>query len=483
MNEGKVSTRRLKERKFAILQEQMRRNQRRRLFTYFPDTGALRRELYKKHLAFFRAGGCHRIRAFMAANRIGKTESGGGYETTLHLTGRYPDWWEGRRFDRPVNVWAAGDTSQTTRDTCQRKLLGKLEELGTGLLPGEDIIDLKRKAGNVPDCIETVYVRHVSGGISRLGFKSYDQGRKAFQGTEQDVVWMDEEPPMAVYQECLLRTMTTDGLLILTFTPLEGLSEVVLAFLPGGTIPANSDDTVITGGKYLISATWDDVPHLTEEAKAELLAEIPPFQRDARSKGIPQLGAGAIYPMPEEDYKVTPFDIPEHWPRGYALDVGWNNTAALWGALDRETDTLFIYDEYKRSHAEPEVHAASIKQRGDWMTGAVDPASKGRSQKDGEKLFDEYRDLGLNLVTAENAVEAGILKVWRRLSTGRLKVFSTCTKFFEEIRLYRRDEKGQIVKANDHLMDDLRYINATPIALNTQPDPDAQGWRPKRRRR
>jgi len=72
-------------------------------------------------------------------------------------------------------------------------------------------------------------------------FKSYDQGREAFQGTEQDGIWLDEEPPEDVYTECLLRTMTNNGLVMLTFTPLRGMSSVVLAFLPGGAVPEKQD--------------------------------------------------------------------------------------------------------------------------------------------------------------------------------------------------------------------------------------------------
>jgi hypothetical protein len=92
--------------------------------------------------------------------------------------------------------------------------------------------------------------------------------------------------------------------------------------------------------RFLVTATWDDVPHLTQEAKDELWSSIPPFQRDARSKGIPTLGAGAIYPISQEDLEVADFPIPDHWPRAFGLDVGWNRTAAIHGALDRETDIL-----------------------------------------------------------------------------------------------------------------------------------------------
>lgn len=201
-----------------------------RIDLFYPDTGPLRRELYPKHLEFFRAGSEYRERLFLAANRVGKTEGVGAYESALHLTGEYPDWWDGRRFGKPISAWAAGDTSKTTRDIIQNKLLGPVTALGTGMVRGSRLVRTTAKPG-VPDAIETAYVRHVTGGLSEIGFKSYDQGRISFQGTERDLIWLDEESDRAIYVESLMRTMTTNGLLILTFTPLQGLTDIVRDFL------------------------------------------------------------------------------------------------------------------------------------------------------------------------------------------------------------------------------------------------------------
>jgi phage terminase large subunit-like protein len=210
------------------------------LFTYYPDEGDLRRELYPKHLEFFKAGHDFRERCFMAANRIGKTEGAGGYETALHLTGEYPWWWEGREFLKPVKWWAAGKTNETTRDIIQTKLFGEVRGsgankrvTGTGLIPGDMIGGISWKQG-VADLIDKVQIRHSSGGFSLLGLKSYQQGRGAFEGTEQDGIWLDEEPPIDIYGECLIRTATTEGIILMTFTPLEGMSETVLQFIPEG---------------------------------------------------------------------------------------------------------------------------------------------------------------------------------------------------------------------------------------------------------
>lgn len=247
----------------------------RKLYSYFPDDGPLRRELYPRHMEFFAAGGrherlpscpsdCdgtpHRERLMLAANRVGKTESVGAYEVALHATGRYPDWWPGMRFRRPVEIWAAGKKNETTRDVVQNKLFGPVTVRGrtktvegTGLVTGEDIGGVTWKRG-VQDLADTVRVKHRSGGWSMIGLKSYEQGRGAFEGTEKDIVWFDEEPPSDVYVEALVRTMTTQGHVLLTFTPLEGMSAVVLMFLPGGSLPPREEELV---GNVLRAVGYD----------------------------------------------------------------------------------------------------------------------------------------------------------------------------------------------------------------------------------
>jgi hypothetical protein len=223
-------------------------------------------------------------------------------------------------------------------------------------------------------------------------------------------------------------------------------------------MPKITDALAETKSRKLITAGWDDVPHLDRRAREEVMAETPPWLREARSKGIPSLGAGAIYPIPTEQIEVEPFAIPSHWPRAYSLDVGWNWTAALWMAFDRETLTRYLYAEYKASEALPSVHADAIKARGEWIPGLIDPAANNRAPRDGERLMADYVGLGLDLTPAVNAVEAGLVGCWRDLSIGRIKIFKTLQRFKEEYRVYRRDEKGKVVKKNDHLMDDMRYL-------------------------
>ena len=201
---------------------------------YFPDEGELRRELYPKQLEYFEKGLGYRERCMISANRCGKSAMG-AYEVSYHLTGDYPEWWNGRVFKEPVSFWCAGDTSKTVRDIIQDKLLGKPGEYGSGMIPGSYLVKTTPKHG-LPDAVDTIYVKHftdgIEDGVSDCGLKSYDQRREAFQGTEKHGIWLDEEPPEAIYVECLMRTMTTNGLIMCTFTPLMGVSAVVMSFMP-----------------------------------------------------------------------------------------------------------------------------------------------------------------------------------------------------------------------------------------------------------
>jgi len=217
------SLRQLKQELAQAASKKQQRKERNRLAAYVP---------YPKQAEFHAAGAVHRERLFMAGNQLGKTLAG-SMEWAMHLTGLYPDWWEGRRFTHAVRLWAAGETRVSTRDTVQRLLLGtpELEETwGTGAIPAPLLRKIRRSAG-LANGVDSVSVRHVTGYKSTLLFKTYEQGRAAWQGETLHGVWFDEEPPLDVYMEGLTRTNATDGIVMVTFTPLKGMSEVVRLFL------------------------------------------------------------------------------------------------------------------------------------------------------------------------------------------------------------------------------------------------------------
>lgn len=413
---------------------------------------ATTRQDYPKHWEFFDAGATNRFRLFTAGNRVGKSLSA-GCEMVMHLTGEYHEDWKGRRFDGPVSVWIVGRSAELVRQTLQPLLIGDVGNFGSGLIP-KDRIDFESltdaKKASTP--ISQFRVQHKNGGYSTVAFKSGEQGREAFQAAALDIVWLDEEIPFDVYNECLVRLMTRNGIMMYTFTPLKGLTDTVKSFIVNGDFKEGS----IGNNRYVVRCSMYEARHLGEEVIADLIASTPPFQRDARIYGIPALGSGAIYPVPESEFVVDNFAIPKHWPRLYGMDVG-NKTGAIWLTKNPDTNTWFAYDEYYKEREEPSIHATAVSSRGKWIPGAIDPASRGRSQIDGKQLMKMYEDLGLNLSSAVNAVEAGLYTVWELLSTGQLKVFKSCLRLREEMRTYRRDTKGNVVKENDHLCDAFRY--------------------------
>lgn len=434
-----------------------------RINTLFPDDGPLARAGYRKHVSFFTDGAFYGSRLFMAGNRVGKTIAG-TYEDAMHATGLYKDWWEGRKFNHPTNGWIAGKTNETTRDILQFELFGnvvfkdggkKKTVDGTGLIP-KHLIDEKsiRWKSGVADLIDTVRVKHASGGWSYIGLKSYQQGRGSFEGTARHYIHLDEEPPEEVYTECLTRIATTRGLIYITFTPLMGVTPMVKNFIEKADEGINS----------VTRATWDDAPHLTEDDKASYLALYPKHEHKARMEGIPYAGSGLIYPIDEEAIKVKRFDIPKHWARIKGLDFGWDHpTAQVELAWDRDNDIVYLISEYSARERTPREHAPHINDTGNWQPVAWPHDGYQHDKGSGETLKDQYAKYGVNMMddraTFEdggNGVEAGIMEILTRMEEGRFFVFDDCTDWLDERRTYHRD-KGKINKLYDDLMDATRY--------------------------
>lgn len=408
----------------------------------------------------------------MAGNRCGKTYAG-SMEGAMHLTGIYPKWWKGKRFDHAVKCWAGSDTTESTRDILQEAYMGGKEEesWGTGTIPKRLIVKTTRRQG-VADAIDTVWVRHVSGELSEMTFKSYDQGRKKWQGTARHFIQLDEEPPIDIWSEAFTRTMTTKGHIIITFTPLNGLTEVCEQIMQGKreiTLP-NGKKRVIELGFY--QAGWADCPYLTDDDMAELLAGIPSYEVEARMKGIPSVGRGRIYPFKEEDITCEPFPIPKTWKIAYGMDFGLLNTAVVFAAYDENTETWYIFNEYKagcdvkdsdgqkQDSVFVEDHATQIKMMGgDIYDGVCDPAGRQRDSE-GKSLLEKYTDRpnNLKLQIADNAVSAGLATCNTMFRSGRLKIFTTCRMTLNELAKYSRDDKGNVKKVDDHIMDSLRYL-------------------------
>jgi phage terminase large subunit-like protein len=439
----------------ALLMQDADWREHNRFYEMYPDEGPFARSRYPKQLEFFRLGHDFQQRCLMGGNGTGKTWGVSAFETVCHLTGEYPSWWQGRRFDHPIDAWMAGDTRETTRDIIQAKMLGEVSKvgpamLGTGMLPRHLIVGEPKYLPNTNHACDFILVKHKSGDKpSILQFKSYDQGRKAFQGTEKHVISLDEEPPEDVYLECLMRGRTVNGLIILTFTPLSGPTSVVKGFLNW------KKENEKGASKALVTCGWEDVPHLDEDWKKQTLAGTPAYLREARARGIPVAGVGKVYPVEESEFVIKPIPLAPHWRRCFGFDAGWHNTAAVWFAYDKDEDVAYIYSEYKRGEQPIDVHAMALMARGAWIPGVGDAAAREGHSHD--TVLDLYKARGVKLRLADKAVDAGIQAVMSRLSTGKLKVFSTCQKWLEEYRMYSYDDKQRIVKVDDHLMDATRF--------------------------
>ncbi len=444
-----------------LLAEMDRRRRTNRLASYRP---------YAKQKEFHLAGAAYRERLFMAGNQLGKTLAGAA-EAAMHLTGRYPEGWNGKRFNKPIVMLAGSESYELTRDGVQRLLIGppmNEEEWGTGYIPKADIVATTRRSG-VSGALDSVTVRHASGGSSTLLFKAYEQGRGKWQANTVDYVWFDEEPPEDVYFEGITRTNATGGLIAVTFTPLKGMSAVVARYL----LEASEHRRVIT-------MTIEDAEHYTPEDRKRIIASYPAHERDARTKGVPTLGSGLIFPILEEDIVVDPFLIPKHWPQIGGLDFGWDHpTAAASLAWDRDSDIVYLTRDYRQRQATPILHAAALKPWGTWMPWAW-PHDGNNDTAAGENLATQYRAQGLKMLPeratfldGSNSVEAGLMDMLDRMQTGRFKAFRTCGAWLEERRLYHRKD-GKVVKERDDTISASRY--ALMMLRKAIVKPAASSW-------
>lgn len=422
----------------------------------------------------------------MCANQIGKT-TGGAYITACHLTGIYPPWWEGHRFEKPIQAWACGVSNETTRDILQFNLLGPpgyKDDEGTMFLPKDTIVSTVRKP-QVPNGLQTVFVQHhdLNGkpnGVSRMDFKAYEQGEEKFMGRPMDYIWLDEQPSPSIYTQCITRTVATRGIVMMTFTPEDGMTATIHQFMHD-----------IQEGQFLLRATWDDAPHLDEDRKKQLLAQYSPHERKMRSQGIPVYGKGLVFPIPDEDIMIEPMRIPDHWPRIAGIDFGYDHPMAMvWMAWDRDTDTVYVYNEHSERLLTPQQFAPKVRHVTPWIP-VVWPHDGNKHNPGNEGAIttaDLFRKEGLKMTpdhfhnplapgekgTGNIKREPGITAMLQSMESGRFKVFSTCTEWFKEKQMYYRDDDGKIVDFNDDLMSATRYaFQSRQRFAATKPEADS----------
>jgi len=411
----------------------------------------------------------HTACMLMAASQVGKSRTGCVIDSH-HLTGNYPDGWEGHRFSSPPMCWLLGYSGEKTRDLLQLKLFGRFQggKFEGGFVPADKIVDWRAMTGT-SGAMREVRVKHTNG-TAICQFWSYSQGQHALMGDVIDWYHFDEEPrDPEIYPQVITRTLNGDnnkgGRGILTFTPENGKTELVCKFM---------DEPIPS--QYLQTATWDEAPHLKEEVKVAILAQYPSYQRDMRSRGVPLMGAGLIFEHPADQIRCDPFEIPAHWYLINGMDFGWEHPQAhIQLAWDMGADMFYVIHAFKKSKIQP-FEAWNVVKSWSEDVPAAWPHDGNKHQQtnkqDAIQVKSLYEDAGWEMIEEHttweeggNGVEAGLMELNNLMKAGRFKVFSHLTEVFEEIREYHRhNKKGEdgtvrsvIVKTKDDLIDAVRY--------------------------
>jgi len=429
---------------------------------------------YPKQLDFIGTGIGHRERAAFFGTQTGKTETL-CYETAVHLTGLYPPNWPGRKWDRPVNGWCVGESLKMTRDVLQKRLCGEpgsVEAFGSGFIPKHLFVGDPVLARGETGSFDSVQVRHVSGGISTLKFRTYQAGRQALQGATLDFVQCDEEPAFDIYTELMARVSATRGFISLGATPLLDESTVVLRFRN----EPSPDRTYVEMG-------LGDIPddgHIPLSERESLIASYPEYEREARITGRPTLGSGRVYTTPESEITtgMGPMDLVNnaHWRWGGAMDIGIDHP---WSYClmchDIDQDVLYVVAELRMKGQTPGQHFALIRalelrifgRHMDFPTAW--PADAGtRDKGSGEPIKNLYKQFGIRMMAshathakahagvAANSLEAGVYEINLREQHGKWKVFRSCVNYLEERRSYHRKD-GEIARVRDDVLAAARY--------------------------
>ena len=447
------------------LLNELKGEERRRFLHYKP---------YSKQLEFHNSKATERI--LSGANQSGKSLAG-CMETCFHLTGNYPEWWDGHvvkprvnaaNGEKELNAWVIGTDSKKVRDSLQSKIIGTAAR---GFRDGcihPDFIDVDGAINSrgVQGLVDTIYIKHKSGCKVKLQFRSYEQGRENLQSATIDFVYCDEEPPSDLIGELRARLGATGGFMYMAFTPLKGMTPLVQEFW-GKDNPE----------KFLVCMNIYEASHYTPEKlkKIEsLYSGLSEAEKKARMMGVPTMGTGLVYPIEDQEIWFEGFgEIPKRWKRMAALDFGRGEhpQAMVWGALDPVNDVLYVYDAIKTVHKTVAENASIIKAHGAWIPCAYphdlnrDSGVGDEKKTEGYKYKELYIKEGVNL-TPEHAqtkdhstkVEVGIIEVRQRMYEGRIKIARHLSEWWKEKQIYRYGDDNKPIKEKDDLMDATRYL-------------------------
>lgn len=441
----------------------------------------------------------HRIIGVICGNQMGKSEVTCAM-LACHLTGVYPDWWKGKRYDRPVRIMAAGVDSNHNKNVLQERLFGTnnrrlKSDLGKGMIPRKNLI-MESIVSVRGDDIQSAKIKHISGGNSELIFRSYSQGREAAQGFPADIIQIDEQPGDPFWEEALTRTRATGGHIICSFTPLMGRNHLVESLLGLPSQEESPED--MFGYKYLsderramVRASWHDAPHIIDNDVDAIKDAKNDYPTDwqARVFGIPSPGAGRIYDHIIDDIVFDPAKtlINDSWNGLVGVDFGWTKndpSAGVKVVWDEHNDVIYITEEFKEHTPTDKMFVKNVN--------FIDPHLPIAWPRDGntssdwkgggtiaEKLRNEW---GLRLLNKpfhnpigpdgqkNNHLAPGFQEINNRFATNRLKVSIECRELISEIENYGygKDVNGQSTgkpakNSEDHLLDAMRYGVMTVI--------------------
>ena len=391
-----------------------------------------------------------KIRAIFGGNRSGKTEAGGA-ETAL--TSTQSQRYRPRPLRKDVKILVGSESNEYNRDIIVPKL--------RKWIPSSHIIKETRIQRGFVD-----FWNLRDGGV--IKFKNYEQEADKWAVDDYDLIWLDEQPPHDIWKECLLRIIDRSGSIVLTMTPVKGMTWVY-------------PEVWEKSGTNKIECFMMDMdlnPYLSKEDKDFVLANLTVEERKIRKEGKFIALHGLVIPQYGEKHYIEPFDIPSDWRKIVTVDPHLAKpTSVLWGCIAGYSykgfnrGDRFAYRELIKDGITPDIVAAILvaNNRERIFARIGDPALNMKDNITGVNPFDEFAVHGFPLIAANKKVESGIYAIRNLLDQmpPALYVFRTCPTLNWQLKHYMfsdvaSDESKpyseKIKKREDHMVDNLRYF-------------------------
>jgi len=395
-----------------------------------------------------------RNRWVFGGNRSGKTECG-AVEAVWMARGVHPF----RENRDNVFGWIVSVTYEVQRDVAQAKILKYLSPRYI-----EDIVmQSGRKGSPEYGIIDHIIVKNSFGGLSKIGFKSADQGREKFQGASLDFVWFDEEPPKDIYDECRMRVFDKAGNIFGTMTPLKGLSWVY------DEIELNCFDNPEVWCEHI---EWADNPYLPKDEIELLLKSTSEDSQETRRFGRFHENTGLVYPeFDPAKHIIEPFDIPFEWQSNISIDPGLNNpTSCHFYAVDFDGN-IYVVGEHYAKGKDVDWHSERIFELADklgWhrdssgrLHALIDSAASQRTLASSKSVSELFCSKGILVNTRVNKdMFSGIARIKElfNASPQKIFIFKNCVNLIRELKSYWWGDGDRPKKADDHSLDEFRYF-------------------------